>query len=109
MFYNGSQVYLVADLKAQTLNLDKMKIETQNSDKPQKPQLNILAVIRSKIKNMEYADKVDYFFFRPCSILFLILLGLKITTIITVSWWIVFTPIIIPILVLWWELSKNAG
>ena len=74
-----------------------------------KPQSNIFAVIRSKIKNMEYADKVDYFFFRPCGILFLVLLVLKVTTIITVSWWIVFTPIIIPILVLWWELSKNAG
>ena len=73
------------------------------------PQFNILAVIKSKIKNMEYADKVDYFFFRPCGILFLVLLVLKITTIITVSWWVVFTPIIIPILVLWWELSKNAG
>ena len=84
-------------------------LETQNSDKPQKPQFNILAVIKSKIKNMEYADKVDYFFFRPCGILFLVLLVLKVTTIITVSWWIVFTPIIIPILVLWWELSKNAG
>ena len=86
-----------------------MKIETQNSKKTQNPQLNILAVIRRKIKNMEYADKFDYFFFRPCGILFLIILGLKITTIITVSWWIVFIPIIIPILVLWWELSKNAG
>ncbi len=71
--------------------------------------MNILAVIRSKIKNMDYATKCEYFFFRPCGILFLILLVLKITTIITVSWWIVFIPIIIPILVLWWELSKNAG
>jgi hypothetical protein len=78
-------------------------------NKPQKPQLNILAVIRSKIKNMEYADKWDYFFFRPCGFAFLILLILKITTILSVSWWVVFTPIIIPILVLWWELSKNAG
>lgn len=57
MACNGSQVYLVADLKAQTLNLDKMKIETQNSDKPQKPQLNILAVIRSKIKNYTNGTK----------------------------------------------------
>jgi galactitol-specific phosphotransferase system IIC component len=86
-----------------------MKTEAKNSNKPQKPQLNILAVIRSKIKNMEYADKWDYFFFRPCCIIFLILLMLKITTIVSVSWWLVFTPIIIPILVLWWELSKNAG
>ena len=66
-------------------------------------------IIFVKIKNMEYADKVDYFFFRPCGILFLILLVLKITTIITASWWVVFIPIIIPILVIWWELSKNAG
>jgi hypothetical protein len=86
-----------------------MSIEEQNSNEPQKPQLNILAVIRSKIKNMEYADKWDYFFFKPCGIIFLILLVLKITTIVSVSWWLVFTPIIIPILVLWWELSKNAG
>ena len=46
--------------------------------------MNILAVIRSKIKNMDYATKCEYFFFRPCGILFLILLVLKITTIINI-------------------------
>jgi len=34
-------------LKTKTLNLDKMKIEEQNLNEPQKPQLNIGAVMRS--------------------------------------------------------------
>jgi predicted histidine transporter YuiF (NhaC family) len=82
-----------------------MKIEAQNSDKPHKPQLNILAVIRSKIKNMDYATKFDYFFLRPCGVIFLILLILKMTSIITVSWWIAFIPITIPIILILKELG----
>ena len=42
--YNVSQLYLVADLKTKTLNLDKMKIENENLDNTQNPQLNIGAV-----------------------------------------------------------------
>jgi hypothetical protein len=38
------QLYLVADLKYKTLNLDKMNLEEQNLNEPQKPQLNIAAV-----------------------------------------------------------------
>jgi vancomycin resistance protein YoaR len=44
MFYNGLQLYLVADLKYKTLNLDKMNLEEQNLNEPQKLQLNISAV-----------------------------------------------------------------
>ena len=62
--------------------------------------LRIYAVISSKIKNMDYATKFDYFFLRPCGLIFIILLILKLLSLITVSWWIVFLPIIIPILLL---------
>jgi hypothetical protein len=34
-------------LKTKTLNLDKMKIEEQNLNEPQKPQLNIAVVVCS--------------------------------------------------------------
>lgn len=44
MTANVSQVYLVADLNAQTLKLEQMKIEEENLNELQKPQLNILAV-----------------------------------------------------------------
>jgi len=74
-------------------------------NKAQKPQLNILAVIRSKIKNMDYADRFDYFILRPLSVLFVILLILKLTSIITISWWIVFLPIIIIITLILKELG----
>lgn len=67
--------------------------------------LRIYAVISSKIKNMDYATKFDYFFLRPCVVVFLILLILKLLSIITVSWWIVFLPIIIPILLILKELG----
>jgi hypothetical protein len=67
--------------------------------------LRIYAVISSKIKNMDYTTKFDYFFLRPCGIIFVILLILKLLSIITVSWWIVFLPIIIPILLLLKELG----
>lgn len=67
--------------------------------------LRIYAVISSKIKNMDYATKFDYFFLRPCGVIFLILLILKFASIITVSWWIVFLPIIIPIILLLKELG----
>ena len=67
--------------------------------------LRIYAVISSKIKNMDYATKFDYFFLRPCGLIFLILLILKLLSIITVSWWIVFLPIIIPILLILKELG----
>jgi hypothetical protein len=49
--HNVLQVYLVADLKLQNLNLEQMSIEEQNLNEAQKPQLNIPAVIRS------YSDK----------------------------------------------------
>jgi len=90
-------------------NKNIMKIDNYKVNKPHKPQMNVLDIIRSRIKNMDYATKFDYFFLKPCGFVFLSLLILKITAIITVSWWIVFTPIIIPTLVLWWVLSKNAG
>ena len=48
---NVPKVYLVADLH-KTLNLKQMKIEVQNSNKPQKPQLNILAVMCRTFSNM---------------------------------------------------------
>lgn len=67
--------------------------------------LRIYAVISSKIKNMDYATKFDYFFLRPCGLIFVILLILKLLSIITVSWWIVFLPIIIPILLILKELG----
>jgi hypothetical protein len=67
--------------------------------------LRIYAVISSKIKNMDYATKFDYLFLRPCGIIFVILLILKLLSIITVSWWVVFLPIIIPILLILKELG----
>jgi hypothetical protein len=67
--------------------------------------LRIYAVISSKIKNMDYATKFDYLFLRPCGLIFVILLILKLLSIITVSWWIVFLPIIIPIILLLKELG----
>jgi hypothetical protein len=67
--------------------------------------LRIYAVISSKIKNMDYATKFDYLFLRPCVIIFVILLILKLLSIITVSWWVVFLPIIIPILLILKELG----
>ena len=67
--------------------------------------LRIYAVISSKIKNMDYATKFDYLFLRPCGVIFVILLILKLLSIITVSWWIVFLPIIIPIILLLKELG----
>ena len=67
--------------------------------------LRIYAVISSKIKNMDYATKFDYFFLRPCGFIFLILLILKLLSIIAVSWWIIFLPIIIPILLILKELG----
>jgi len=67
--------------------------------------LRIYAVISSKIKNMDYATKFDYFFLRPCGLIFVILLILKLLSIITVSWWIVFLQIIIPILLILKELG----
>jgi hypothetical protein len=67
--------------------------------------LRIYAVISSKIKNMDYATKFDYFFLRPCGIIFIILLILKLLSIITVSWWIIFLPIIIPFLLILKELG----
>lgn len=67
--------------------------------------LRIYAVISSKIKNMDYATKFDYFFLRPCGVIFVILLILKLLSMITVSWWIVFLPIIIPTLLLLKELG----
>lgn len=67
--------------------------------------LRIYAVISSKIKNMDYATKYDYFFLRPCGVIFVILLILKLLSMITVSWWIVFLPIIIPTLLLLKELG----
>ena len=66
--------------------------------------LRIYAVISSKIKNMDYATKYDYFFLRPCGVIFVILLILKLLSMIIVSWWIVFLPIIIPTLLLLKEL-----
>ena len=67
--------------------------------------LRIYAVISSKIKNMDYATKYDYFFLRPCGVIFVILLILKLLSMIIVSWWIVFLPIIIPTLLLLKELG----
>jgi hypothetical protein len=67
--------------------------------------LRIYAVISSKIKNMDYATKFDYLFLRPCGIIFVILLILKLLSIITASWWVVFLPIIIPILLILKELG----
>jgi hypothetical protein len=67
--------------------------------------LRIYAVISSKIKNMDYATKFDYLFLRPCVIIFVILLILKLLSIITVSWWVVFLPIIIPFLLILKELG----
>jgi hypothetical protein len=67
--------------------------------------LRIYAVISSKIKNMDYATKFDYLFLRPCVIIFIILLILKLLSIIAVSWWIIFLPIIIPILLILKELG----
>ena len=67
--------------------------------------LRIYAVISSKIKNMDYATKFDYFFLRPCGLIFVTLLILKLLSIITVSWWVVFLPIIIPILLILKELG----
>jgi hypothetical protein len=67
--------------------------------------LRIYAVISSKIKNMDYATKFDYLLLRPCGVIFVILLILKLLSIITVSWWIVFLPIIIPIILLLKELG----
>jgi hypothetical protein len=67
--------------------------------------LRIYAVISSKIKNMDYATKFDYLFLRPCGIIFIILLILKLLSIITVSWWIIFLPIIVPILLILKELG----
>jgi hypothetical protein len=54
---------------------------------------------------MDYATKFDYLFLRPCVIIFVILLILKLLSIITVSWWVVFLPIIIPILLILKELG----
>jgi hypothetical protein len=68
-------------------------------------ELRIYAVISSKIKNMDYATKFDYLFLRPCGIIFVILLILKLLSIITVSWWVIFLPIIIPILLILKELG----
>jgi hypothetical protein len=67
--------------------------------------LRLYAVISSKIKNMDYATKFDYLFLRPCGIIFVILLILKLLSIITVSWWVIFLPIIIPILLILKELG----
>jgi len=67
--------------------------------------IRIYAVISSKIKNMDHATKFDYFFLRPCGFIFVILLILKLLSIITASWWIVFLPIIIPILLILKELG----
>jgi len=67
--------------------------------------LRIYAVISSKIKNMDYATKFDYLFLRPCVIIFIILLILKLLSIIAVSWWIIFLPIIVPILLVLKELG----
>jgi hypothetical protein len=67
--------------------------------------LRIYAVISSKIKNMDYATKFEYLFLRPCGFIFVILLILKLLSIITVSWWVVFLPIIIPILLILKELG----
>jgi hypothetical protein len=67
--------------------------------------LCIYVVISSKIKNMDYATKFDYFFLRPCGVIFSILLILKLASIITVSWWIVFLPIIMSIILILKELG----
>jgi hypothetical protein len=40
-------------LKHETLKLDKMKLEAENLNEPQKPQLNIGAVSGSKINRLE--------------------------------------------------------
>jgi hypothetical protein len=45
MFYNGLQLYLVADFETQNFKFIKMKIEEQNLNELQKPQLNIADVI----------------------------------------------------------------
>ena len=56
---NVPKVYLVADLH-KTLNLKQMKIEVQNSNKPQKPQLNILAVMCRTFSNIFFGLVFNY-------------------------------------------------
>lgn len=56
---------------------------------------------------MNNADKFELFL-KICKWIFVILFILKITG-ISISWWIVFFPIIIPIAITIHILSKNAG
>ena len=68
MFYNGSQVYLVADLKAQTLNLDKMNLNEEdkkdNEDKDNKEDEELKNYIDNfsqqwLIKPEQFYDTID--------------------------------------------------
>ena len=61
-------------------------------------------VLIIKIINMDSADKFDIFL-RVCKWIFLILLVLKLLGFITISYWIVFLPIIIPIILILKELG----
>jgi hypothetical protein len=50
------QLYLVADFETKTLNLEQMKIEEQNLNEAESPQLNIGAVSGSYIWLVEDCD-----------------------------------------------------
>lgn len=53
---------------------------------------------------MSSADKFEIFL-KICGIVFLILSLLKLFGIITISWWIIFLPIIIPVILILKELG----
>ena len=53
---------------------------------------------------MESADKFEIFL-KLCKYIFVLLLVLKITGVLSISYWIVFTPILIPILIIMYELG----
>jgi len=65
--------------------------------------LRQLFVVGSKIKTMSSADKFEIFL-KICGVVFVILLILKLLF-ISISWWIVFLPIIIPIFLILEELG----
>lgn len=64
----------------------------------------IYSKIKRKILKMDVADKFELFL-GFCSITFLVLLLLKLIFISSISWWFIFIPVIIPLLLI----MKEAG
>ena len=65
-----------------------------------------MKVSREKFKKMDSADKFGIFV-KVCGVIFIILLLMKLF--ISISWFIVFIPIIVPVILIMWEMGLFNG